>query len=213
MTLVRNIEATRAAEQALRSAPKNLEDSFYSATRTSLPDAAWGRPIEGHVLLAAHKAAWEAAKLQRNATERALVTETDPLRRIALALTLDLPAAEAGAVIADGFSALSRPERLVTAAILFPRLARKPDLPGSAIEAVADAYATMVRSSPQSVVVRKGGNDWKRDVLSTKLAELDHTDPRDRVLQNAAVALMADDERFDLAALEQAWQRATEALA
>ena len=192
-----------------KSEPKHLEDSFYSAARTSLPDAAWGRPVEGHVLLAAHKAAWEAAKLQKDAPERALLVETDPLKRIALALTLDLPAAEAGAVIADGFSALSRPERLVTSAVLFPRLAAKPDLPGSAIEAVADAYATVARSSPQSVVVRKGGNDWKREILGTKLAELDPSSPRDQVLQNAAVVLMADDERFDLAALKAAWERAT----
>ena len=91
VTLVRNIEATRAAESALESEPKDLEDSFYSAARTSLPDAAWGRPVEGHVLLAAHKAAWEAAKLQKDAPERALLVETDPLKRIALALTLDLP--------------------------------------------------------------------------------------------------------------------------
>ncbi len=213
VTLVRNIEATRAAERALKSEPKDPEDTFYSAARSSLPDAAWGRPVEGHVLLAAHKAAWEAAELQKDAPERALLVETDPLKRIALALTLDLPAAEAGAVIADGFSALSRPERLVTSAVLFPCLARKPDLPGSAIEAVADAYAAIARSSPQSVVVRKGGHDWKRDLLGTKLAALDPESPRDQVLQNAAVVLMADDERFDLASLKAAWERATQSLA
>jgi hypothetical protein len=105
-----------------------LEDSFYSAARVSLPDAAWGSPVEGHVLLAAHKAAWEAAKLQKDSPEPALA-ETDPLQRIALALTLDLPPAEAGTVVADGFAALSRPERLVTSAVLFPRLARTKGSP------------------------------------------------------------------------------------
>jgi MoxR-like ATPase len=212
VTLVRNIEATRAAERALGRAPKQLEDSFYSAVRTSLPDAAWGRPVEGHVLLTAHKAAWEAAKLQRGAPERALLTETDPLRRIALALTLDLPPSEAGAVIADGFSALSRPERLVTSAVLFPRLAAKTDLPGSALEAVADAFATVALSGRRQLVVHQGGNDWKRDILSTKLAELDPASPRDRVVQNAAVDLMLHDERFDLAALKAAWERARQSL-
>ncbi len=212
VTLVRNIEATRAAERALGREPKHVEDSFYSAARTSLPDAAWGRPVEGHVLLAAHKAAWEAAKLHKDAPERALLTETDPLRRIALALTLDLPPSEAGAVIADGFSALSRPERLVTSAVLFPRLAAKPELPGSAIETVADAYATVARSSAQSVVVRQGGHDWKRTLLGTRIAELDPNSPRDQVLQNAAVALMADDERFEIGDLTAAWNRARQAL-
>lgn len=212
VTLVRNIESLHAAEVALDEATRDLEDTFYGAARTSLPDAAWGRPVEAHVLLAAHKAAWEATRLRHDAPERALVVETDPLRRVALALALDLPAAEAGAVIADGFSALSRPERLVTAAVLFPRLAKKPELPASAIELVAEAYAAVVRDGTQAVVVRKGGQDWKRDILGSQLAELDPQSPRDRVLQNAAIALLADDEPFDLAALHAAWQRATEAL-
>ena len=42
-----------------------------------------------------------------------------------------LPPGEAGAVIADGFSSLPRPVRLVTSAVLFPRLAERPDLPAT----------------------------------------------------------------------------------
>jgi MoxR-like ATPase len=219
-------ESFAAAEVTLGEAPAaaalahgrdagdaDSEDSFYAAARVSLPDAAWGRPVEAHALLAAHKAAWEAARLRKGAPERALLAETDPLRRIALALRLDLPATEAGAVIADGFSALSPPERLVTSAVLFPRLALKPGLPSSALEAVAHAYAAVARAGSESVVLRKGGHDWKRELLGTKLAELDPASPRDQVIQNAAIALMAEDERFDLAALEDAWRRATETLA
>ncbi len=212
VTLVRNIESLRAAERALDGEARSLEDSFYAAARASLPDAAWGRPVEGHVLLAAHRAAWQAAKLQGDAPERALLVETDPLRRIALALTLDLPAAEAGAVIADGFSALSRPERLVTSAVLFPRLARKPGLPSSALEAVAEAYAAVAKGGKQTVLVRQGGRDWKRDLLGTRLARLDPEKRRDRVLQNVSAVLMADDERFDLEHLKAAWDRACQAL-
>ena len=108
----------------------DLEDAFYGAARFSLPDAAWGRPVEGHVILAAHRAAWEAARLAADSPHRALLVETNPLRRIALALQLDLPPGEAGAVIADGFSALPRPARLVTSAVLFPRLAVAARSPG-----------------------------------------------------------------------------------
>lgn len=214
VTLVRNIESVAAAEAALEGGAGggDVADSFYGAARVSLPDAAWGHPVEAHALLAAHKAAWEAVRLRKAAPERALLAETDPLRRIALALRLDLPATEAGSVIADGFSALTLPERLVTSAVLFPRLAGKPGLPSAALEAVAHSYAAVARAGAESVVVRKGGNDWKRELLGTKLAELDPESPRDRVIQNAALALMADDERFDIAALREAWSRATEAL-
>ena len=210
VTLVRNVESLWAAERALGGG--DLEDAFYGAARFSLPDAAWGRPVEGHVILAAHRAAWEAARLAADSPHRALLVETNPLRRIALALQLDLPPGEAGAVIADGFSALPRPARLVTSAVLFPRLASRPDLPASTLEAVADAYAAVVRSGRETVTVRQGGRDWKRDILGTHLAKLDPTSPRDRALQNAAAVLMADDERFDLDALAAAWDEASAVL-
>ena len=116
-------------------------------------------------------------------------------------------------MIADAFSSLERPARLVTAAVLFPRLAHRTDLPASALEAVADAYATVARRGDERVTVTRGGQDWKRELLSRTLAELDPTRPRDRVLQNAAAVLMADDERFEFDTLVRAWDEATAALA
>jgi MoxR-like ATPase len=216
VALVRNVEALRAAARALAEEaadePAGVEDAFYDAARFSLPNAAWGRPVEGHVLLAAHRAAWEAVRLAAGAPERALLVETDPLRRIGLALRLDLPPAEAGAVIADGFSQLPRGERLVVSGLLFPRLAARADLPASALEAVAEAYATVARGGCETVTVRQGGLDWKRELLGTRLAALDPASGRDRTLHNAAAVLMADDERFDLDALSEAWERAARAL-
>jgi hypothetical protein len=211
VALVGNVASLRAAQQALTDG-EDLEDAFYAAARFSLPDAAWGRPVAGHVLLAAHRAAWEAARLAAGSPERALLAETDPLRRIALALTLDLPASEAGAVIADGFSALPRGERLVTSAVFFPRLAKRKDLPASTLETVAEAYAAVARGGRAHVTVRQGGRDWKRELLGTRLAQLDPDSARDRVLQNAAAVLMADDERFDLDALAAAWEKASAVL-
>jgi MoxR-like ATPase len=210
VTLVRNVASLRAAQQALRETDR--EDAFYAAARFSLPDAAWGRPVEGHVLLASHRAAWEAARLARGSPEYALLVETDPLRRIGLALTLKLPPGEAGAVISDGFSALPRGDRLVTSAVLFPLLAERPDLPASTLEAVAETYAAVARGGHETVTVRNGGCDWKRDLLGSRIAKLDPESARDRTVRNAAALLMADDERFDLDTLVAAWDRATEAL-
>lgn len=146
------------------------------------------------------------------APERALLVETDPLRRIGLALRLDLAPAEAGAVIADAFSQLPRAEGLVVSAILFPRLAARVDLPASALETVAAAYASVARGGRETVIVRQGGLDWKRELLGTRLAALDPASARDRTLHNAAAVLMADDERFDLDGLSGAWERAVRAL-
>ncbi len=96
--------------------------------------------------------------------------------------------------------------------LLFPRLAARADLPASALEAVAEAYATVARGGCETVTVRQGGLDWKRELLGTRLAALDPASGRDRTLHNAAAVLMADDERFDLDALSEAWERAARAL-
>ena len=157
--------------------------------------------MPAHVVLAAHRTAWDAARLAADAPERALLAEADPLRRIGLALGAPLPPADAGAVIADAFASLARPARLVTAALLFPRLADRTDLPATTLEAIASDYALVGRAGVESVTVRRGGRDWKRELLGSRLAELDPKRPRDAVLLNVAAALMADEEAFTFDAL------------
>ena len=216
VTLARNVAALRAAQWTLWASPDGAlpdrEEAFHAAARTSLPDAAWGRPVPAHVVLAAHRTAWEAARLAADAPERALLAEADPLRRIGLALDAPLPPADAGAVIADAFASLARPARLVTAALLFPRLADRTDLPATTLETIASDYALVGRAGAQSVTVRRGGRDWKRELLGTRLAELDPVRPRDAVLLNAAAALMTDEEPFSFDALARAWDDAQRVL-
>jgi MoxR-like ATPase len=214
VALARNVVALRAAQRTLwqAGAPPCLEDACHAAARVSLPDAAWGRPVPAHVVLAAHRIAWEAAQLAADSPERALLGEANPLRRIALALGSSLAPADAGGVIADAFASLSRPARLVSAALLFPRLASRGDLPATTLEAIAADYALVARRGEERVTVRRGGRDWKRELLGTRLAELDATRPRDAALLNAAAALMADEERFDFDALVRAWENAAAAL-
>ena len=216
VTLARNVASLRAAQRALWASPDGAspdrEEAFHAAARSSLPDAAWGRPVPAHVVLAAHRTAWDAARLAADAPERALLAEANPLRRIGLALGAPLPPADAGAVIADAFASLARPARLVTSALLFPRLADRSDLPATTLEAIASDYALVGRAGIQSVTVRRGGRDWKRELLGTRLAELDPKRPRDAVLLNVAAALMADEEAFAFDALARAWDEAEAAL-
>jgi MoxR-like ATPase len=215
VTLVGNVVSLRAAQRVLWAegdAAPGREEAFHAAARSSLPDAAWGRAVPAHVVLAAHRAAWEATKLALDAPERALLGESAPLRRIALALEASLPPAEAGGVLADAFAALDRPARLVTAALLFPRLARRGDLPAAALEGVAADYAKVAKAGKETVTVRRGGRDWKRELLGSRLAELDPRRPRDGALLNAAAVLMAEEEPFEFDALARAWDAADEAL-
>jgi hypothetical protein len=127
------------------------------------------------------------------------------LRRLALAVTSELRGVEAGEIIVDAYSLLPRSARLVSSALLLPRVASRTDLPATTLETIARDAAEMAKTSRATVTVRRGGADWKRDILGSWLATLDAKTVRGRVLTNAAVALMNEDDRFVPADLERAY--------
>jgi MoxR-like ATPase len=204
----RNIVSLRAAFAALgvgntagrRKDRSAIEDTFYSATRYSIPDVAWGRPVPGGKILTAHRASWEL--LTSRADVRAILTETNPSRRIAKALDSDMEGAKVGQVIGDSFAALDRPARFIASAFLIPRLAKRKDLPAATIEGIGHTYSALIRSGEETVTVSRGGADWKRDVLSAWLPGIDRMTGRGRILTNTAIILMKENERFRPASLE-----------
>jgi MoxR-like ATPase len=209
--VIANIVAVRAA-LAVIDGGHGLEDVFYSALCVSLPDAAWGNPVPASTVLTVHRAAWETARLEAGNPLKAIHAETSPVRRIALALGFGMTDLQAGQVVADSYAMLPDPARLATAPVLMPRLARRPGLPLSAVEAVARDYARVAVDGEATVMVSRGGNDWKRDIVSGELPRVDRTTVRGRVLTNVALALAADDEPFAFADVERAYDEATAAL-
>jgi MoxR-like ATPase len=206
-----NIGAVRAA-LAVIDGGHALEDVFYSALCVSLPDAAWGNPVPASTVLTVHRAAWETARLEAGNPLKAIHAESNPIRRIALALAPGIGDLQAGQVIANSYAMLPEPARLATAPVLMPRLARRPGLPLSAVEAVARDYARVAAEGEATVTVSNGGRDWKRDLVSGALPKVDRTTTRGKVLTNAALTLAASDERFAFAEMERAYDEAAAAL-
>ncbi len=212
--LTRNIVSIAAAQQTRQPAglEGSGEDAFYTALRHSLPDAAWGAAVAQSTLLAAHRAAWQLAHLDRRHVMKAVLLEQDPVRRIARTLGSALEGGEAGRIIADAFSSMTHAARLATAAVLAPVLAKRADLPAATVEPIAHAFARLAIRGAERITVRNGGADWRRDVLSKHLAGLDRATIRGRHLANAAIVLMQDDEPFEMAALESAYDHASAVL-
>lgn len=207
----RNIAAVTAALQTLGQNTLT-EDSCYAALRSSLPDAAWGAPIPSATLLAAHRSAWAAARLDPNDERAAVLKERSPLRRIARALTSTLDATTVGQVVAENFSKLSKAERLTASVFLTPKLAARPDLPACAIEPVTDAYAQVAAPGEHQMQFRQTGQDWRRHLLCTTLPALDCRTFEGRTKKNVAIALLRGDEPFMPFELNDAWNLASEAL-
>jgi MoxR-like ATPase len=214
--LTRNIVAVAAAlrvqDPAVPFDDKVCEDAFYTALRHLLPDAAWGNPISQTTLLAVHRAAWQLARADQRQDMRAILLETDPVRRIALTLTSTLAGSEAGRVIVDAFSSLTPVARIGTAAVLGPIVARRKDLPAATVEPIASEFAGLAARHSERVTVRNGGADWRRQILSTYLAGLDRDTTRGKMLANAAIVLMQRDERFETDMLESAYDHAQSTL-
>lgn len=214
--LARNVVAVCAAHLALATG-RPEEDAFYDALRASLPDAAWGRPVEASALLAAHRAAWEALRLDPDGPLARIQGEADPLRRIALALRAhaggELEPGAAGAVVADSYAALPAAERLAAAAALLPRLSRAGGLPTTALEPVARDFARVAAGGAASLPVSCSSGDWRRQVLCQALPGLDTATERGRRLHNVAVALLEADTSFELPRLAAVYDRLAAALA
>jgi hypothetical protein len=134
------------------------------------------------------------------------------VRRIALTLASTQRGGDAGRMVADAFSSLSRVARLATAAVLGPLAARRTDFPVAVVEPIARAYAQLASRDTEQISVRNGGADWRRDILSTHLAALDRSTARGALLANAAVVLMQEDEPFQMAVLEAAYDHAAQVL-
>lgn len=214
--LTRNIMAIAAALQIQQPARQpddgDREDAFYTALRHSLPDAAWGAPVPQTTLLAAHRAAWQLAHLDQRHETRAILLEGDPVRRIARTLASTQKGGDAGRIIVDAFSSLTRVARVATAAVLAPLIAGRTDLPAAIVEPIARDFALLAGRNVEQITVRHGGADWRREILSKHLAGLNRATTRGKLLANAAVVLMQEDEPFKMAALEAAYDHAHDVL-
>lgn len=214
--LTRNIVAIAAALRAqdpdLRLDDALREDAFFTALRHSLPDAAWGNPVSQTKMTAAHRAAWQLARVAERSEMKAILLERDPVRRIALTLASAVDGGECGRLIVDAFSSLDRATRIATAAVLAPLLASRKDLPAATVEPIAGEFAQLASRGTEQITVRNGGADWRRRILSQHLAALDRQTTRGRTLTNAAVVLMQEDEPFEMDTLERAYDHASEVL-
>ena len=211
--IVRNIIAVHAAQNVLAGVCTGLsEDAFYTAVRYSLPDAGWGDPVPQATLLTAHRTAWELVKLDAHSAVKAILIEPDAVRRIALTLASSLTGGDAGRMVIDAFSSLPRLARVATAAVLAPLLAQRTDLPAATIEPIARDFCALGARSPAQIQIRSGGADWRRNILSTDLAALGCSTARGRIVTNAAVVLMQEDERFEMPDLEAAYDHAAQVL-
>ncbi len=93
-----------------------------------------------------------------------------------------------------------------------PVLSKRTDLPAATIEPIARDFSLVSARHQESITVRRGGADWRKQVLSADLPKLERATVRGRYLTNAAIVLLQEDDPFDLKDLAAAYDHACDIL-
>lgn len=134
------------------------------------------------------------------------------LARIVRCLAPEFPCGQAGAPILAALARLPEPLRLVTAALLYPRLGSRTALPPAALLRLAASAAAVAGCSGGWRMIVQPGDDRERMILGP-LAAVDRETPRGVLLNNVAVRLLQHRYAFEWGDLEQAYDRAAQAVA
>ena len=223
VTLVRQrrVAPGGAAGAVERTAPdgdeaRRARTPSTRAARFSLPDAAWGRPVRGArpPRRPPRGVGGRAARRRLARTARSSPRRT-PCGASRSPSQLDLPPAEAGAVSPTASRRSPRPARLVTVGRPLPaaRRAAPTSRPARSRPWPTPTPPSRGAAARPCTVRQRRPRLEARAPRHAASPSSTRSSPRDRVLQNAAAVLMADDERFDLDALARAWDDAEAALA
>jgi MoxR-like ATPase len=220
--LAANIAAVHAAQLVLQGAAgPALADAALVALRTSLPQRAQGKAIDGGLLATIHRQAVDAVGQSHDDPEIArILDEAHPVRRVGLALRAvkgrpgRVPRHTMSLLVADALASQSTQARWVLSQELLPAIAALDCVDAPTLELMSGPFLAQVefeqRSNLQHQVPRSRVEGF--NLLVKAIEQLDARDPTQVALGNLGAALyMKDDAAADPAAL-QAQQRRLRAL-
>lgn len=211
--LVRNVIAVHAVRTALDVRDIAVPDSAFTALRCSLPHAASGLGVDVAKLLAAHRAACELVRMDAEDPVRAVLCESDPLQRVALAVRLRLEPLPLSTVVLDTVSALEPWKQRAFATALFPVVAQSLDLTASAYDTLAQWAAPALTLQETQRKLGRGSTAHNRWTTSVEaLARLSREEPGYALLHDLTLSLLADAIVFEPHRLIDYWRELVTAL-
>lgn len=225
--LAANIAAVHAAQLVLQGAARPvaagpaLADAALVALRSSLPQRAQGKAIDGGLLATIHRQAVDAVGQSHDDPEIArILDEAHPVRRVGLALRAvkgrpgRVPRHTMSLLVADALASQPTQARWVLSQELLPEVAALDCVDAPTLELMSGPFLAQVefeqRSNLQHQVPRSRVEGF--NLLVKTLERLDAADPAQVALGNLGAALyMKDEGAADPAAL-QAQQRRLRAL-
>lgn len=169
----------------------------FLAVSNALPHPAYGQQINITELLAAHNQAWKLAEIPASDPKRIVFAESDPVKRVVLALEVNLPDMDLSTLIQDAYSGLNDIDRICFAVSLYPIVSTTRNLTATAFEVLAHEWAAIENESSRSHQVTSGSKrhhqwqavaDWVSDQKAKTVEE--------RVSINIALVLFEREVEF-----------------
>ena len=202
MTILhRNVLAVQAARVVLGQLTGEVdavevewEESAFTALLHSIPQLAGEAPVDHAKLGAAHRQAWEVAKLKDDDPWKQILETPDPLDRLAVAAGLGdkLSDFDLGKVILEAVASQDDAGcRTATALVAYLRFARDRNVPGTVVETLAQEISRVLVPVNGESAVRGRHASVLREVAGAVTLKGTAT-IRDRYARNLLYGLMPD---------------------
>ena len=147
----------------------SLKDTAFIALKWGLPQRVKGERITVSKLNSIHKAALQAAGQPQDSPLLKIQAESNPVKRIALALQVSksaIPRIEFSQLVTDAYAGLSVPERYLLSRQLLPILATKDRVTASTYELLSKPLLKLKQFTEQGThnlsVHRNRASEWDR---------------------------------------------------
>jgi hypothetical protein len=200
------IVAVIAAELvAGRNDPKA---SAYLALSNALPHPAYGQPIDATKLLTAHQQAWKLAEIPPTDPKRVVFAESDPVKRVALALEVGLNDLDTSTLIQDAYAGLSPVDRVCFAVALYPVVSSTRNLTAVAFETLAKDWMDVENESERRHSVTSGSRRHRQwQVVADWISDRKRKTPEENAMVNLALILFEREVEFTPEDVERGFQK------
>lgn len=171
-----------------------LADAALVALRNCLPQRAQGREIAESKLLAIHRKAVEVAAAEVGTPLRTIHAEPDPLKRVAIALSMPdgtLSRTAFSALVGDAFAAQDVPGRYLLARRLIGALAERDLVNAPTLELLAEPIGRLLdfERAPEHRIEMTRSEVQRFNALLAVISRMDRHDPAQAALGNVLYTL------------------------
>src|SRR5690606_27033008 len=139
---------------------------------------------------------------------RRILTEPDPLKRLGLAMSLQMEPLHLSSIVLDVLSNLSEWQQRALSTWLFPILSETTDLTAAAFDLLAERAGPALQFSDTRKVVGSNSTAYRRwRGVADHLARRSQSGPAEDLLHNVALALVDRNVSFEPAELFGFWDR------